>query len=287
MRYETGSALLRHPEFPREKLSRLFAREDLQREAVIIDEGIAVAVSRFAAADSTIDMQIEFLHEDRSNAIRILGYLTEQLMRRYQPKRIRVEKPDSFLIHVLQSNRYYQKGSFYQRITEPWRTMVPDSCFDDEGYIIHQGQMENLPFGWFSTDAKGCGWIAGFNLMKMAEQEVTMEETAHELEERAILGQVMGQSEFFLWVWLRDRGLKAAMSAPFDAHAIKMMKESKYGILLYSHNRGAHYCAYRNRNDGTMQFYNAVYGRKNHIATPEDFLKTYALFPFSSVIYLK
>ena len=142
MRYETGSALLRHPEFPREKLNRLFAREDLQREAVIIDEGIAVAVSRFAAADSTIDLQIEFLHEDRSNAIRILGYLTEQLMRRYQPKRIRVEKPDSFLIHDAFMNMIDQMRRFGD-VSDRDRSAVPDFVnekHDGVGSDIHDAE---------------------------------------------------------------------------------------------------------------------------------------------------
>ena len=288
MRYESGAALLRHPEFPREKLVGLYASEQLQRDAVITEADTAVAVCRFDVRnDESILLKTAFLHEDTASAVRIMGYISEQLTRRYQPKRILVEEPGPFMIRVLQSCCYFSKGRYYQRKIEPWRQMVPDSCFDDEGYIIHQGQMDNLPFGWFYTDAKGCGWIAAYNLMKMAGQEVPMQQIAEQLDERAILGHVMGQSEFFLWVWLRDQGVNALMSAPFDRHAVKVMNESRFGILLYSHKRGAHYCAYRNLGGGKMQFYNAVYGRKQHIMTPEEFLKTYALFPFSSVIYLK
>ena len=105
MRYESGAALLRHPEFPRDKLTDLYADERLQREAVITDANTAVAVCRFdVRSDESILLKTVFLHEDVTAAVRILGYISEQLTRRYQPKRILVEEPSSFMIRVLQSS---------------------------------------------------------------------------------------------------------------------------------------------------------------------------------------
>lgn len=287
MKFESGSALLNHPEFPREKLLKLYRDPSYDRDAVITADELALAVCRFQAEQETVRMAVSFLYDETESASKALGYISEQLTRRFQPKRILTETSDPFMIRVLQGCGYFSKGKYYQRRIEPWRQAVPDSCFDEEGYIIHQGQMDALPFGWFHTDAKGCGWIAAFNLMKMEHRELPMQMIAEGLDERAILGHVMGQSEFLLWVWLKDHGLPVKMSAPFDRHAVEKMKQSRSGILLYSHTRGAHYCAYRSQNDGTMHFYNAVYGRKNHIMTPEEFLKQYALFPFSSAIYIE
>jgi hypothetical protein len=214
-----------------------------------------------------------------------LHLLSEQCIRRAHPKKI-VCLPEPRYIHVLQACGYYQKGTVYQKKIEPWRIQLRDAVFDQKGYIINQGAMEKIPFGWFTTDAKGCGWIAAYNLLKMCGREQTMQETAEQMGDHALLGAVCGEPLHALYLYLRRKGCGCGLSKPWDGDALKCMQKSRYGILLYTHKDGAHYTAYRSLENGRKLFYNAVYGREDHEETAAGFLAQRELLPFASVIYV-
>lgn len=214
-----------------------------------------------------------------------VALLSETCMRKYHPDRILFEKEPAY-IHVMNACLYYDKGNYLQRKTEPWRKQLPDGVFDPSGFIIHQGAMSAIPFGWFNTMAKGCGWIAAYNLLKMCGMEQTMQTTAEELGRCVLLGGVAGQELYTMLLYLHRKGLNCKLSLSFDASAVSCMKKSRFGILLYSHKQGAHYTAYRNLGNGRFLFYNAVYGRVNHVEGIEEFLQAHELLPFSSVIYV-
>lgn len=212
----------------------------------------------------------------------------------YTEKAIKTYHPERLLVHgsraderIYNGCRFFQKGKLYQKIIEPWRYQVPDAAFDKDGYIINQGLLKALPFGWFDSMSKGCGWIAAYNILKMNGSECTMQECAESLGRRTLLGGLMGQESMMLLLWLRTKKLNAKMTVPSNRAALKAMREADNGILLYTHAHGAHYTAFRRLKNGELWFYNAVYGRASHIETPQSFLQKYALFPFSSVIYVK
>lgn len=220
------------------------------------------------------------------DAQRHIACLSEACIRTYHPNRILCDDARHYL-HVWNANGYYSKGACLQKKIETWRLQLKDSIFDQEGYIIDQGAMREIPFGWFNTMDKGCGWIAAYNLLKMCGREQDMQVTAEEMARHILLGGVGGQELYTLWIYLKGKGLKCYLSLSIDASALACMANSRYGILLYSHSQGAHYTAYRNLEDGQMQFYNAVYGRENHYESAQDFLKNRELLPFASVIYVK
>ena len=216
---------------------------------------------------------------------RILAFVCEFMIRKHHPEKLHA----SFCAEkqVFSACGFYPKGKGMLKIVEPWRLKLDDRVFDDEGYIINQGMMKDIPYGWFDTAAKGCGWIAAYNLLKMNGMETAMQECAECLEKRTVLGGVMGSEIMMVMLWLKKKGLKVRMTLPSDLLCVRAVKTSSSGILLYTHARGAHYTAYRRNPDGTLQFYNAVYGRRNHNVRFEEFLKQHALFPVSSVIYVE
>lgn len=212
----------------------------------------------------------------------------------YSERVIKAHHPDRLFVHdgkrysrALNANRFFQKGQIFQKIIETWRYQVPDAAFDNMGYIINQGLLKALPFGWFDSMAKGCGWIAAYNLLKMNHKETPMQECAESLAKRTFLGGVMGQESFMLTMWLRSKKLKVGMTLPSNRKAAAAMHASDSGILLYTHAHGAHYTTYRKLPSGEFWFYNAVYGRASHIDTAEGFMNKYVLFPFSTAIYVK
>lgn len=219
-------------------------------------------------------------------ASRTLSRLAEEAIRLFHPQRLWIHD-DGRYIHVLQANAFYAKGTLYQKKVEPWRLQLSDDVFDPEGYIINQGKMRSVPFGWFNTMDKGCGWIAAYNLLKMCGREQTMQETAQQMGRYVLLGGVAGQELYTLLLYLRQKGIRCRLSLSLDGSALSCMHASRYGILLYSHAHGAHYTAYRQKENDRFQFYNAVYGAVDHEETAEDFLQHRELLPFASVIYVK
>lgn len=189
---------------------------------------------------------------------------------------------------LLNSHLYFQKGSIYQRIIEPWRDVIDNSAFDEEGYIINQDKTEVLPFGFTNSKRAGCGWIAAYNLLKINHREKTMNETFFGLSEYHILtGEVFGQNIYLLYYWLKKQGLRVHMTHLSQKACIEQMKNSSSGILLYYHKRGSHFTTYKKLEDGTFKLYNAIYGKQNHISTMEEFIQKHSRIPLNFLIYIK
>ncbi len=201
--------------------------------------------------------------------------ITAEAVRRTHPLQILSFSKDSRMKMIYPMNLYYPKGSYYKRCVEPWRYQVSDRCFDREGFLINQGGMEKLPFGWFSTREKGCGWIAAYNLLKLNGKEQSMQETAEGLSRYDVLGELFGENLFKIGIYLRSRGLRVHLAIG-KSQVRKAITKSKNGILLYSHGRGSHFCAYRVRHDGTLYLFNAAYGKAQHRISVDDFFKLYA-----------
>ena len=170
-----------------------------------------------------------------------------------------------------------------------WKNIVYSwkiACSIERGYIINQGRMESIPFGWFNTRDKGCGWIAAYNLLKLNGKTMLMKDVLAGLKRFAFIGNLLGQEKISLYFWLKKQGLSAHISVGTNAKIIKKMCASKSGILLYIHRTNAHYVAYEVLKDGRIQFYNAVYGKKNYITTASEFLSENSFIPLSSLIYV-
>ena len=240
----------------------------------------------YCFADDKADLSVWFTKgtDDRK---KLLAVICERLVRTYHPSIIRVPEPLENLSEVYKANSFVKNGDVYEKKIEPWRKILNDAVFDEEGFIINQGLMKEIPFGWFDTKNKGCGWIAGYNVLKMMGMETTMERCAKELEKGALLGGLMGENLFSLFLWLKKQGLDVSMSLPSNRNCVKKIRRSTCGVILYNHSRGAHYVTYRNLGHDNIQIYNAVYGKRSHVMKSADFMKKFALFPTSVVIAVR
>ena len=218
----------------------------------------------------------EFKEEVSSDLIHHAFAITaNEAIRSYHPTDLYACSDDLRMKAIFPRNLFYPKGEVFRRTVEEWRYLIPDSCFDREGYLIDQGRMNRLPFGRFSTKDKGCGWIAAYNILKLNGHEQTMKETAYGLSRFDPTGELFGENYFKLFLYLRRKGLPVKAAFGRKAAAQKM-PASKNGILLYSRKPGSHYCAYRIRHDGSIYIFNAVYGKPSHRMDIDTFLSQYA-----------
>ncbi|MBR2794831.1 MAG: hypothetical protein IKE16_09310 [Solobacterium sp.] len=249
--------------------------EPLEKLTLREDERIIAYAAVFKTSANTCALVFRMEKDETSKLLpHAFSIAANYVIRRYHPDKIRTFSTDPRIKRIAPDALFYPKGRVFIREVEPWRYKISDECFDQEGYIIHQGLMKPLPFGWFSTKDKGCGWIAAYNLLKLAGREQTMQETAEGLSRWGVAGEYFGENFFLLVFYLFRKGLQVKTAYGKKA-CIALMKKSKYGILLYSYGTGSHYSAYRVRSDGSCYFYNVIYGRSGYVQNPESFFKTH------------
>lgn len=275
LRNLTSEEMLRARQLPA-KLLIFSGREPARGLAVLEDQRRIGTASFFSDGQGDVLIVSEYSEEiDQTLLHHAFAVTVNEAIRNLHPSVLYAYSADPRMKAVFPVNLFYPKGTVYKREVEPWRYRIPDSCFDREGFLINQGQMSGLPFGWFSTRDKGCGWIAAYNILKLNGKEQTMEETARGLSRLDPSGEFFGENFFKLFFYLRRRGLPVKLVIGRRA-VQKAMHRSINGILLYSQKRGSHYCSYRVRHDGSIYVFNAVYGKHHHRITVDEFLTTYA-----------
>lgn len=219
------------------------------------------------------------------NVFRHVFYrLQRYITARYHPKMIEVQGLPSGYGKTCNGCGLYAYGKEYRNIIDPEFSQYI-AATDEAGYIINQGMLENIPFGYFNTKDKGCGWIAAWNLFRYMGKYFTMQEVRTTLEQHSLLGKLAGQSIGQLYRYVHHV-LPVSISLPFNAHTMKKIEDCTCGILLYSHSSGSHYVFFYRVDKDAFQFLNAVYGRRNHVMRMDTFLHTYGLLPFSTVIVI-
>lgn len=154
---------------------------------------------------------------------------------------------------------------------------LPENVLDAEGYIIDQGNMGEIPFGWFSTKEKGCGWIAAYNLLKMNGLEEPPEQVLQEVQRFGFPGKMFGQEVVWLLVYLQHKGFRVHLSRPGYKGCEDILDRYPTGILMYLHRKGAHYAAYHAVDAKTVHLYNAIYQKRNHIVPIRSFLEVHTV----------
>jgi hypothetical protein len=261
--------------------------EELDHSFVLFDDTHAAGICSFGKEGEEGLLSIWFDPDtDLQTRCHLFGIIDERMVRMLHPDAIISYTDDPLTRKAMRGSLYFPKGKYMKRPIEEWRQKLPDRCFDDGGYLINQGLMKDLPFGWFDTREKGCGWIAAYNLLKWAGKEGFLEETARDLAEHALLGEVTGENIINLYSYLKRHGLDLKMRTGLSSSLIHKMEQSQAGILLFNHTYGSHYAAYERIDDRRYHFWNAVYGKQNDIITMDKFQKERVLWPLGTVLYL-
>lgn len=269
-----------------------FSRCPLGQESwscAILSEGRAVGIFRFwLEASDTVRFSLQMPDEGwkKEDLYRLLLQMNAMMIRTCHPHRIYCTPANRMIREILSNQLYYQKGRKWQRLVEPWRYRVEDNVFDEEGFIIHQGKMEELGFGLFNTKERGCGWIGAYNLFRLYGHEITMQEASKALSMYDPTGKVFGQDVYTLYFWLKRRGLPVHLTVFSRRAVVEAMKKSQYGILLYIHRHGSHYTAYEKVGENSFHFFNAVYGRTRMVMSAEEFLAQHAVMPMNMLIHI-
>lgn len=148
-------------------------------------------------------------------------------------------------------------------------------------FIINQPSLKNIPYGCKNSDYNGCGWISAFNLMNFSGIETDSPEAfaSRDDVQRCVLCRgLLGTNPFKLAKFLRYHGIEAHLTINTYKSAERRVVNSESGIIMYFHHRGAHFVMYSTSDDNKCHFYNAVYGRTDHIEDIGGFINKHCHF---------
>lgn len=155
---------------------------------------------------------------------------------------------------------------------------LPAAAFSADGYIISQKNTAAVPYGLFSSDFNGCGWIAAYNLLKAAGKEPAIPLISQGLASGSPLCCGMGTGPLRLRHWLAQQGFRFK-TAKTLGDAARIATGSPMGILMYSTGQGLHYVTWLAQPGGRFRFLNAIDGAESHICTFGEMLESHARLP--------
>lgn len=149
-----------------------------------------------------------------------------------------------------------------------WRHALPPEALDETGHIIDQSKTGTIKFGRRGSVRCGCGWIAAYNLWLWRGEKKDPQRLARQLNHLSPMSGTVGVNLIFLTLYLAAHGFhpRVKLITPGTKKGF-----GPAGIIMYRAGRHRHYAAYEHLHDGQYCFYNAVYGRREHIATFRQF----------------
>ncbi len=136
--------------------------------------------------------------------------------------------------------------------------MLTNNSLSRDGLIINQSKLKAIPYGKYTSDYNGCGWIATYNAMKMLGEKVDEQEIIEYLNKYNILDGKLGTNSFGIKKYFEEQNVE--FKSVFLSKRLQT-KKNAVGILLYTDGKSAHYVAFQ-RENSKFHFYNDVYGWK-------------------------
>lgn len=226
------------------------------------------------------------LNSSLRNKNQMLKETKEFLIKEYKPKKLIIRPTVKTMFPYLKNQGFYPIGLSFQYIVDPYRLVMNDKVFDEEGFIIDQGKLEIIPYGLFNSKDKGCGWIATYNLMHALDKNPRITDILSSLTKYDPLFEALGTSIFTINRYLKEKGIKLNYTIGSNKKIASTIENSTHGILLYYHRHGAHFTMYRRLKSGKYEFFNVVYGRKV-VMSPVAFMKKYTFIKACQLIYMK
>ena len=128
---------------------------------------------------------------------------------------------------------------------------IPARCRDEDGYLISQSLMTDIPYGCRTVAKQGCGFMAVYNAARYFAQPVTETEVWQFFHERVFLRGVMGTTIGHVCRGVYRFGMKVT------GLRYRNLKDANAGILWYHTGRSRHYVLVQRCEDGRYAFPNS------------------------------
>lgn len=143
-------------------------------------------------------------------------------------------------------------------------------------FLEKQEEYTNIKIGFYTSDYSGCGWIAAYNAMILLGHQQQIADVVKYFDGAfgTILFGMFGVAPHAITGYFRSMGFSVSANVfffvkPRDIDERSMI--SRACILLYAHNRGAHYVALKWEGE-QYRIYNA--GDNNTAIDIDGFLRS-------------
>lgn len=133
---------------------------------------------------------------------------------------------------------------------------LPQQCRTEDGYLVRQSLMKDVPYGFFTAAKKGCGFLAVYNALRYFGLNHSEEEVHCYFHRSVFLGGLLGTTIFHVCrgvhhFGLRLKGVRYRNLTGVDA-----------GILWYHTGKTKHFIFLRRGEEENFHYYNTSYAHQ-------------------------
>ena len=150
--------------------------------------------------------------------------------------------------------------------------------FSQDGYIIRQDALKDVPFGGVSSRENGCGWIAAYNFLRAELRPVDWDTVRKDLSRSLLFHGKLGLNAFVLYGYLTSKGCTLHSACTLSA-AKELTANCRTGLLMYETGKSRHFVAFHREADGKLRFWNARADAPDCLITIEEFCSRFVRFP--------
>lgn len=130
---------------------------------------------------------------------------------------------------------------------------IKETALSRDGYIINQNNIDNIPYGSYTSNYNGCGWMACYNLCKYLEVDFKASNVIRFLEKYLWCNGAWGTNIIGVRKFMQSLGLN--VKTLVGKKAITKYAP-KFGILFYFHGKGCHYVFFYKYDTSKYRFLN-------------------------------
>lgn len=120
---------------------------------------------------------------------------------------------------------------------------IPDSALSSDGYIIDQGKLGGIKYGFGTSDRNGCGWVAVYNAAKALGETPDVEEIIKALNGYLNLFGCLGTSSKGIIKYFEGKGYVVKKVQKKHLTEEELSEKNVY-VLWYMHKKGAHFATF-------------------------------------------
>lgn len=133
---------------------------------------------------------------------------------------------------------------------------LPTRCRTEEGYLVHQSLMSDVPYGFFKAAQKGCGFIAVYNAVRYFARPYSEEEVHRFFHRQVFLGGLVGTTFFHVARGVYRFGMR------IKGIRYRDLSDVEAGIMWYHTGKTKHYAFLRRQEGENFRYYNTSFAQQ-------------------------
>ena len=152
----------------------------------------------------------------------------------------------------------------------------------DDGYIADQLKTAEMPYGRYRSDWNGCGWIAGYNILKYLNKAPDPEKVCADMSGKVPYGGKRGTPLRQVRSYLKANGVETRLTY-WRAPSIEACRNCRCAIIRFFDEDYPHYVAILHHSGDIYRFLNDD-GGDNHLAALDTFFASKVKRRFARVL---